>query len=78
MTFNVLVYLLKSGKLALEHSHLAEDVFKGRWLLGHGFSLYGTIWGTLAACCGQNLDKFLGEIARTWGDATNLTWRYPG
>ena len=77
MILKVLVDLLEGRELALEGTHLAEDVFKGRWLLGHGFSLYGTIWGTLAACCGQNLDKFLGEIARTWGDATNLAGRYP-
>ncbi len=78
LILKVLVDLLKGCELALEGTHLAEDVFKGRWLLGHGFSLHGTILGALAACHGRNLDKFLGEIARTCGDATNLMWRYPG
>ncbi len=45
----------------MEHGQLAEDVSKGRWLLGHGFSFYGMILGALAACRGQNHDKFLGE-----------------
>ncbi len=69
---------MKSHELALECGHLAEDVFEGRWLLGHGFSLYGTILGALAVCRGRNLDEFLGDIAMDWGDATNLAWRYPG
>jgi hypothetical protein len=64
--------LLKGCELALEGTHLAEDVFEGRWLLGHGFSLHGTILGALAACRGQKFDKFLGEIASACGDATNL------
>jgi hypothetical protein len=54
--------MLKGRELALEGTHLAEDVFDGMWLLGHGFSLHGTILGTLAACCGQNHDKFLAEL----------------
>jgi hypothetical protein len=78
LILKVLVDCLKGHKLALEGTHLAEDVFKGRWLLDHGFSLHGMILGALAACRGQNLDKFLREIARACGDATNLTWRYPG
>jgi hypothetical protein len=73
----VLVDFLKGCELALEGTHLAEDVFEGRWLMGQGFSLHGTILAALVACCGQNLNKFLGKIARTCGDATNLAWRYP-
>ncbi len=75
MILKVLVDLLKGRELALEDTHLAENVFEGRWLLGHGFSLHGTILGALAACHGQNLDKFLGEYARACGAATNLAWR---
>jgi hypothetical protein len=78
LILKVLVDLLKGRELALQGTHLAEDVFKKRWLLGHGFSLHGTISGALAACRGQNLDKFLRETARACGDATNLAWRYPG
>ncbi len=78
MILKVLVDLLNGRELALEGTHLAEDVFEGRWLLGHGFSLHGTISGALAGSCGLNLDVFLGEIARACGDATNLAWRYPG
>jgi hypothetical protein len=74
----VLADLLKGRELALESTHLAEDVFEGRWLQDHCFSLHGTISGALASCCGRNLDKFLREISRACGDATNLTWRYPG
>jgi hypothetical protein len=77
LILKVLVDLLKGHELALEGTHLAEDVFEGRWLLGHGFSLHGRILGALAACCGRNLDKFLREIARACGDATNLAWKYP-
>jgi hypothetical protein len=65
----VLVDLLKGCELALEGTHLAENVFEGRWLLGHGCSLHGTILGPLAACHCQNLNKFLGEIARACCDA---------
>ncbi len=64
LILKVLVDLLKGRELALECTHLAEDVFERRWLLGHGFSLHGMNLGTLVACCGQNLDKFLGEVAR--------------
>ncbi len=80
MILKVLVCLLKNCELALEHGHLAENILKGWWLLGHGFSLIGTIVGTLAVCHGWNLDKYLRKIARTWGIAiaTNLAWRYPG
>jgi hypothetical protein len=78
LILKVLIDLLMGRELALVRTHLAEYVFKGRWLLGHGFSLHCTILGALAACCGWNLDKFLGEIARACGDATNLAWRYPG
>jgi hypothetical protein len=78
LILKVLVDLLKGHELALEGTHLAEDVFEGRWLLGHGFNLHGTIMGTLAACRGWNVDKFLEEIARACGDATKLAWRYPG
>jgi hypothetical protein len=78
LILKVLIDLLKSRELALEVTHLAEDVFMGRWLLGHGISLHDTIPGALVACRGRNLDKFLGEIARACGDATNLAWRYPG
>jgi hypothetical protein len=77
LILKVLVDLLKGRELALEGTHLAEDVFEGRWLLGHGFSLHGTILDALATCRGRNHDKFLGEIARACGDATNLAWRYP-
>ncbi len=53
---------------------MGYNSIQGKVAAGHGFSMYGIILGALAACCGQNLDKFLGELARTWGDATNLMW----
>ncbi len=59
LILKVLVDLLKGCELALEDTHLAEDVFERRWLLGHGFSLHSTILGSLTACHGRNLDKFL-------------------
>ncbi len=62
MILKVLVDLLKGRELALEGIHLAEDVFEGRWLMGHGFSLHGTILGAVVACRGQNLGKFLREM----------------
>ncbi len=77
MILKVLVDLLKGRELALEGAHLAEDVFEGRWLLSHSFSLHGTILGALAACRGRNLDKILRVIAWACGDAINLAWRYP-
>jgi hypothetical protein len=42
----------------LEHTHLAENVLEGWWLLGHGFSLVGTILGALVVCRGWNLEMF--------------------
>jgi hypothetical protein len=72
LILKVLVDLLKGCELALEGTHLVEDVFKGRWLLGHGFSLHNRFLGALAVWRGRNLDKFLREIARDCGDAINL------
>jgi hypothetical protein len=50
LIIEVLVCLLKSCELVLERGHLVENVLKGWWLLGHGFSLVGTISSALAAC----------------------------